>query len=412
MALAGTVLALSGPGQTAGFAVFIDPMIADLGISRSVVSAAYMVGTLAGAVSLPWIGRAVDRYGVRPTLVTVALGFAAFLLLLATTREVFGLTAGFVGARALGQGGVTMIATTAVGIAVTRNRGTALGVTSAIGTAGISLFPLLAERLIALLGWRMAFVVESGMVLAIIVPIAWWGMRGLRRGTSTDTPDPGRGARGDSSGATDETPPASPTWPMRAVLRTSMFWAIASVVTCSGLVSTAVFFHLVAILGEQGLSPTQAAATFLPQTLAGLLASLLFSSATDRFSPKVLLSIAMGAHAVTLALLPVVSPGVSALAFGAALGAAGAAARAVEAAAFPYYYGTEILGTLRGMSQSLAVASTAVAPLILSLGHDIVGAYAPVVLGLAVLPAVIALAVPFARPPRARSAPPEQPASA
>lgn len=398
--LSGTVLALSGPGQTAGISIFVDHIIADIGISRSAVSTAYMVGTLSGALVLPWIGRAVDRFGIRPVLACVALAFGAFLLLLAGARGFVSLTTAFVGARAMGQGGMTMIATTAVGIAVTRNRGTALGITSAAGAAGISLFPLLAERMIVAVGWRHAVLAEALLVWTIVLPIAWWGMRGVRNASATT-------AKSGTAGPAD----AAAAWPLRAVMRTSMFWTISGAVACSGLVTTAVFFHQIALLGEQGLTPTQAAANFLPQTVAGLVASIAFSSATDRFSPKLLIAGSMAVHAATLALLPFVSPGVSAMAYGATLGAAAAGARAVEAAAFPYYYGTATLGTLRGLTQSIAVASTAVGPLLLSMGHDATGSYQPVVLALALLPAVIAVAAPFARRPRkAAAAPAVEPA--
>ncbi|TQN33263.1 cyanate permease [Haloactinospora alba] len=387
--MTGAVMALSGPGQTAGMSVFVDHIITDLDVSRSAVSTAYMIGTLAGALALPWIGRAVDRFGVRRVLATVALAFGAFLLLLSSVRELVGLTAGFVGARALGQGGMTMISTTAVGIAVTRKRGTALGITAAAGNAGISFFPLLAERVIVELGWRWTFVAEAGLVWAVVLPIAWWGLRGVRR-----APEEGESSDGTDGGD------GSPAWPLRAIVRTSMFWAITSAVACSGLLTTAVFFHQVSVLGEQGLTPTQAAANFLPQTLAGLAASMAVSSATDRISPKLLVSAAMAVHAVTLAMLPLVSPGVTALAYGASLGAAASAARAVEAAAFPYYYGTNSLGTLRGLTQSVAVGSTAVGPLLLSAGYDLAGSYVPVVLVMAVPAALIAVLALFARTPR------------
>lgn len=390
--MSGVVLALSGPGQTAGISVFVDHIIADLGISRSMVSAGYLVGTLAGAFALPWIGRAVDRFGVRRMLAAIAIAFGAFLLLLAGVQEIVGLTAGFVGVRAMGQGGMTLVATTAVAIAVTRKRGMALGITSAIGTAGISLMPLLAEWAIAAVGWRYAFLGEAALIFLIVIPIAAWGMRGVAR----REPEDGESASGaDADGA--------PEWPLRAVMRTSMFWMISGSVACSGLVGTAVVFHQIAVLGEQGLSSTEAAAVFLPLTLAGLVASLVFSAATDRFSPKLLMCAVMAIQALTLAMLPLVSPGITAFAYGAALGMSMAGARGIEGAAFPYYYGTKSLGSLRGLAQSIAVGSTAVAPLLLSLGHDAFGSYRPAVLLLAILPALLAVAAPFARAPRPRT---------
>ncbi|WP_082376465.1 MFS transporter [Nocardiopsis sp. NRRL B-16309] len=386
-------MALSGPGQTTGISVFVDHMITDLDVSRSAVSLAYMVGTLGGALGLPWIGRAVDRFGVRRVLAFVAAGFGSFLLGLACVQEVVGLTVGFVGVRALGQGGMTLIATTAVAISMTRNRGALLGITSSVGAAGISLFPLLAERLIALVGWRYTFAAEAVLVWVIVVPIVVWGLRGVVRAE----PAP------EASGADGATAAPAPEWPVRAIVRTSVFWAMAAAVACSGLVSTAVFFHQISVLGEQGLTATQAAANFLPQTVAGLGAALLFGAAADRYSPKLLLSSAMALHALALVLLPLVGPGPSALAYGVALGSAASGARAVESAALPYYFGTAHLGALRGLTQSIVVASTAVGPILLSLAYQWAGSYRPGLTGLALLCAVVAVAVLFARRPRPRS---------
>jgi MFS family permease len=353
-----------------------------------------MVGTLAGALALPWIGRAVDRFGVRRVLALVALGFGVFLVLLAGAQELVGLTAGFVGVRALGQGGMTLVATTAVAISVTRRRGTLLGLTSSLGAAGISLFPLLAERVITALDWRYTFVAEGVLIWVIVLPLAWWGLRGVPR-TSPEAP---------SSAARQPDGLREPEWPLRAIVRTSMFWAMAGAIACSGLVSTAVFFHQIAVLGEQGLTPAQAAANFLPQTVAGLGAALLFGSAADRLSPKVLMSAAMAMHALALVTLPLVSPGIGALLYGAALGAAASGARAVESAALPFYFGTASLGTLRGLTQSVAVASTAVGPILLSLAHGRAGTYQPGIMGLALLCALVAIAVCFARRPLRRTA--------
>ncbi|WP_223839891.1 MFS transporter [Nocardiopsis deserti] len=394
IAASALVLALSGPGQTAGIAVFVDHVITDLDVSRSAVSLAYMVGTLSGALALPWIGRAVDRFGVRRVLALVALGFGAFLVLLACAQGLVGLTAGFVGVRALGQGGMTLVATTAVAISVTRNRGTLLGLTSSLGAAGISLFPLLAERVITALDWRYTFVAEGVLIWVIVLPLAWWGLRGVPR-TSPEAP---------SSAARQPDGLREPEWPLRAIVRTSMFWAMAGAIACSGLVSTAVFFHQIAVLGEQGLTPAQAAVNFLPQTVAGLGAALLFGSAADRLSPKVLMCAAMAMHALALVTLPLVSPGLGALLYGAALGAAASGARAVESAALPFYFGTASLGTLRGLTQSVAVASTAVGPILLSLAHGWAGSYRPGIMGLAVLCALVAIAVCFARRPLRRTA--------
>src|SRR5216683_2105535 len=52
-------------GQTNGVALFFDPLAADLGLTRAQVALAYTVGTLAGILPAPLVGRWIDRRGPR-----------------------------------------------------------------------------------------------------------------------------------------------------------------------------------------------------------------------------------------------------------------------------------------------------------------------------------------------------------
>ena len=68
----------SGPGQTYAVSIFVDPMIEDLGLSRTSVSGLYTAGSLTAAAAMFLVGRLLDRHGARIALpVVVALfGFA------------------------------------------------------------------------------------------------------------------------------------------------------------------------------------------------------------------------------------------------------------------------------------------------------------------------------------------------
>jgi hypothetical protein len=47
---------LTAPGETAAVSAFIEPMLGDLGVSRTALSTAYRVGTLTGAAATPAVG--------------------------------------------------------------------------------------------------------------------------------------------------------------------------------------------------------------------------------------------------------------------------------------------------------------------------------------------------------------------
>ncbi|WP_407319659.1 MFS transporter [Isoptericola halotolerans] len=270
---------MTGPGQTVGISLFIDPLIAELGMSRSAVSTAYLLGTLAGAVALPWIGRALDRFGVRRTMALVGLVFGGVLVALSAVSSIVGLTAGFVGVRMAGQGALGLTATTVVALWFDRRRGLVTGLVGAVGAVGISMTPLLLEGLMAEHGWRTAWLVEGLAVWAVVLPLALIAMR--------DRPER-LGQRPDGAAPPhDGSPPPQPGGLTRSqVVRHPAFWLIASAVAVSGLLTTAVAFHQISLLTARGLTAAEAAANFIPQTVAGLLATLVTGYLIDRFPPR------------------------------------------------------------------------------------------------------------------------------
>jgi MFS family permease len=376
MAGATLAVALTAPGQTVGLSIFVDPLIADLGVTRTQISTAYLVGTLAGAAALPWVGRALDRWGVRRLAVIIAVGFGGVLIGLSFVTDLIGLTAGYIGVRLAGQGALTLVATTTVALWFDRRRGAASGVVTAIGAMGISLTPVLTERLIAELGWRGAWVVQGLVVWAILLPIAIFVLRGTppRRDTGP--------AHGTAAGGLG----------LRQALRMPFFWVITSGVAAAGMLGTAVAFHQISLLGEHGMSAAEAAANFLPQTIAGLAASLAVGPLCDRFPARPVIATCMLVLAAGMAWIPFVASGPRALVFALLIGAAGSAIRTVEVAVIPRLFGTTHLGTIRGFVHFVSVASTAFGPILLALGHEASGSYSSVVLGLAVIPAAIAVA--------------------
>ncbi len=376
-------LALTAPGQTAAISAFIDPITTGLGISRSAISTAYLIGTLTGAVAMPLVGRALDRFGARATMAAIGAVFGTVLIGLSVVGDVVGLTAGFVGVRMAGQGALGLTATTAVAFWFTRRRGLALGIVSAVGAAGISLAPVGLEMLIAVHGWRTAWLVEGIVVWALVIPLALLGVR--------NTPDD-LGQVPDGRVTADQpAPPAVAGATLRRAARTPFFWVVLAGVAVSGMLATAVAFHQIDLLGGRGLSTAEAAANFLPQTAAGLLATLAVGALVDRVDSRWVTAGCMTVLAGGLLWGTVVTPGWSALGFGVAIGAAGGSIRTLEAGAFPRYYGTTHLGTIRGVVAAVSVGSTAFGPVAFALAHDATGGYGTALTVSAALPLAVAL---------------------
>jgi MFS family permease len=385
------MVAATAPGQTAAVSVFIDPMISELGISRSAISTAYLIGTLTGALAMPFIGRMLDRFGVRRVMAGIGIVFSAALCSLAAVSSIVGLTAGFVVIRMAGQGALGLAATTAVALWFDRRRGTAVGLVSAVGASAISLAPVLLEILVSDWGWRRTWLAEGIAIAVLVLPVALLAMRN-RPADLGQQPD---------GKVIDDSAPPRPIWGVnRAVaIRTPFFWVVTGGIAATGLLSTAINFHQISLLTAHGLSTVEAAANFLPQTVANLLGTLAMGMLADRVRSQWLIAASMACLLAALLLGTVVLPGVLAILFGLLIGTAGGSIRALEAATFPRHFGTRHLGAIRGMVTSVSVGSTAFGPLMFAGLYQATGSYTPALLIAVPIPLAVAVAALLIRSP-------------
>ncbi len=418
VAFAAIALGMTGPGQTVGVSVFIDPMMEALDLSRSEISAAYLVGTLGGAFALPRIGRAIDEHGTRVSLGVAGALLGGMLVAMGGVREIATLTVGFVGIRMMGQGALGLVASNAVAPWFDRRRGLAIGIVTAVGSALIAMVPLGSTAVIAAVGWRWTWVALGLMVWLVILPIARFGFvdRPADRGQLVDgwQPSPGGPAgvpvvplvrsrlAGVVSGGPRGQRPVAPTvdWTRAEALRTPMFWALTSASAATAMLGTALGFHQIDLLGEQGLTVVEAAANFIPQTVATFATVIAVGALSDRIAPRWLITASMALLAGAMLAVPVVRPDATAVFYGVAVGASGAIARSLEAAAIPRLYGLRHLGAIRGATVGVGVAASALGPLALSLGYDATGSYAEMLRLLVVIPAAVAILGLLAPMPR------------
>lgn len=386
--VAALVMCATAPGQTAGVSVFIGPMVEALGIPRSQISTAYLIGTLFGAAVLPWIGRWVDRVGVRRAMLLIALAFAAALVGMSAIQDLWTVTVGYMLIRSLGQGALGLTAVTFAARWYTRNRGTALGFVSAAGSAGISLTPLALELLLVQAGWRSTWIVAGLAVAIIVVPLSLFVIRDY---PPTSPPAVNDDEEGGALVSADFT--------RGQAMREPWFWVLVSTVAVSGMFTTAAMFHQFDILGQRGLSSTAAAAIFVPQAVAGIIATLLAGRLTEIISPKVLMVAGMAMHTFAFAWGTFLTPGWSAVVYGLAIGAAGAFARTVEIVTVASTFGTTHLGAIRGIVSAVAVGSTALGPLIFASIEAGTGNYTVPLLLAAAAPIPVALFALVAREP-------------
>jgi MFS family permease len=189
-------------------------------------------------------------------------------------------------------------------------------------------------------------------------------------------------------------------WTTPEILRHPAFWAMLLSSATAGMLATALIFQQVDLLGAKGLTEGQAAAVFVPQTLAGIAGALAFGRLSDRVAPRHLLVVGLLLLASPTLIWFAVSPGIMAVVYGAAIGLGASSIRTIEGTSLPRWYGTASIGEVRGIVGTTAVAASAVGPVVLSLGRDLTGSYGATLLAMGALPLVLAVFAASVHPPQ------------
>ncbi len=168
----GIVLGLNmGLRQT--FGLFLEPMTADLGISRGSFSLAIAVQNLLWGVMTPFFGIFADRYGTGRSLVFGGIVYTAGILIMALGDSLFTLHlgAGVMVGMAVSASGFPLVLAAVARAFPAERRSFALGIASAGGSAGQFVLLPLSQALIGGFGWVNALLILAALAF-LIVPMA------------------------------------------------------------------------------------------------------------------------------------------------------------------------------------------------------------------------------------------------
>jgi sugar phosphate permease len=393
--LVGTIgLIMTSPGQTYSISIFIEHFITDFGISRTVVSTLYTLGTLTASFLLPFVGRQIDVRGSRVMMVVIAIALTLACLYMGSVQNVVMLGIGFVVLRLSGQGSLSLVSNNVINQWWVRRRGMAIGLAGiGISLLGIGGFPNLIQALINLYDWRVTYVILGVLVAVVMIPLALFLVR--------DTPE-SVGLAPD--GAVPETSLDLPfeknlvekaieeNWTRSEAVRTVPFWVLSLGGMSIAMLSTGLFFHIVSIFADNGFSADVPVTVLAAAGFSTAFFNILGGFLSDRINARFLLAGSLLMQAAVLVLAPVMNTIVLAMVFGILLGGLGGLSRVVNVVVWPNYFGRQHLGSISGLATTLLVLGTAFGPLPIGLARDVLGDYTLILPLLAVMPLGLAVA--------------------
>jgi MFS family permease len=381
---------MSLPGQTMGVSVFTERLIDHLGLRRTTISLAYLIGTLLSGFLVPSMGRALDRVGIRAGAMLAAFGMALALVLLATSgaivdllRSTFGIadpflpgmvvvTVGFFLLRFFGQGLLTLSSRNMIAKWFDRLRGRVNALSGIFVSLGFSTAPWFLEELIRAAGWRGAWyglAVASGIGFVLI---AWIFFRDNPEECGLEM-DGGRGGETEGGGNPDNRIVRAFT--RAEAVRTLPYWLFNLSLAYQAFFITGYTFHVLSIGENLGIGREMILNLFLPGGVLAIMVSLFAGWMIDRTRLKYVLTFfATGMVLFPTALL--LAPAAAALPLlvvGFAIG--NGCFTPLIGTVWARYFGREHLGAISGLNMSTIVISSALGPLFFSLSVDWTGSY-------------------------------------
>ena len=376
--------------QTLGF--FFQPMRAELGWSRSLLTAGVTLRYIVQAVMAPFVGYVVDRYGPRGLMVGSAALLGLSLLWLSQTSDSwsFLLAFGVIGALGMPGLGHSVINPTIAKWFVQR-RGLATGLAHAgINVGTIALAPLVVS-LLSKYGWRTTWLLLAGLPWLVVIPpaLAWLYRQpedlGLR-------PDGVNVATADRT--SDEC-----SWTPDAAMRTSTLWLLTMSGVLVVMAYTGDLIHRIPYMMDLGFSGGEAAMILVIYHVAALSAKFVWGPLADRLALRPMaIMLALGS-AASLLLLVEAKTFWRLAAYGLIYGLTVGGVFVVDPLLWAAYFGRRFQGTIRGLINPIILLAAGCGPLVAARMYDALGSYQMAFLVFLAMFVLAAVCLMFARPP-------------
>jgi len=233
------------------FGIFFKPLLNEFGWTRAMTSGAFSLATLTSGFLAIAMGRLTDRFGPRPvmTVCGLFLGLGYFLMSSVSLIWHFYLFFGVIVGIGMSGSFVPIMSTVPRWFVSQRNAMTGI-VASGIGCGGF-IGPPVASRIISLYGWRISYMITSGIVILLVVLSSQFIKR--------DPAQMGQEPFGEKADDNLRPNTENEGFSLRQAVVTKPFWLVIGNMFCFGVCVFSIMVHISPHAIELGISPARAA---------------------------------------------------------------------------------------------------------------------------------------------------------
>jgi MFS family permease len=386
--------------------IFVGPIEEDLGWTRTTISLAFTIGSIAGSLASLIVGILLDRFGSRWVISITALVMAGAMVGLSTMTEPWQYWAYFGIARGAAMAGVQLaiIVTTANWFIRMRGRATAVGGSGL--RAGQFAMPLILLAVITTYSWREAYLLSAVlMVVFIMGPAALY----LRRrpedlGLLPDGDSPAIVKQDSSESPATPAPMTDISWTLREAVRTPALWLLMLAITAGHFSQTAVNLHMAVSLQDKGMAFAPAVFIVAIFGLTSAIAVFPAGFLMERLQVRHGIIMVSLLFAASMLILIRADTFLIAVGFSVLFGITSALWTITQRLVFPDYFGRRYVGSIRGFAEPFMGLLAPIGPLLAGILRDSTGDYDLIFTIFIGMFFLMFAAIVMARPPKRKPA--------
>ena len=377
----------SGPGQSHTFSVFVEPISQDLQLSSASIASAYGLATLIAAFLLPYMGKIIDRYGARVSLIIISIILGISCIFFGAASNFLMLTVGFGFLRFFGQGSLMLGCANLVSQWFDSKRGFAMSLMALGFGMSMAIHPPVSQFLIDQYGWKYAWIILGISTWIIMVPslfiLAWNNPENI--GLKPD------GVK--KSNLKNDEIEAIEGLNLTEASKENSFYILAAMWFGMAMLVTTLHFYQVTILTNQGITTEFAASLFTVSAFAMVVFMPLVGKFFDNFPTKYVLATGLLINSISLISITYSNSEAYSLFYAVSFGINNAFSMTMFGYIWPRYFGRKHLGSIQGTGQMIGVIGASLGPLPVGFAIDYLGSSLITIRYLSVYPIIMAVII-------------------
>ncbi len=349
----------SSIGQSFFIGLFNSNIRAELNITHGEFGTIYGVATLCSSLVLIWLGKKIDELKLVNYSILVTLFLFIAALFFSFVNGLIFLLIGIFFLRLSGQGLMAHTASTAVSRYFERTRGKALSYIWLGMSLGEFLLPILIVYLLSFIYWRDLWIQTSIVILLILPFFSYFTVKHISISS-----------REKNKKDINKFIPAK-SWTRGEVLRDFKFYTMLPALLAPSFIITGIVINQSFIIESKGWHEYAIAKAFMFYSLLTVITLFLSGLLVDKFTSRKLLPILNIPLLLSLIILIIFKHSYTAFIFMGLLGVTNGLTNVLLSSLWAEIYGVNYLGSIKALTGSLMVFSTALATTIFGLLIDL-----------------------------------------